>query len=196
MPDYSEFPKLTLNEWKTWFTETAALILSRTPDDGVTIFYQSDIKHQGAWVDKSFLCQKAAESLGHTLLWHKLVCRTTPGLTTFGRPAYSHLICFSKNLRLLDLSKSTPDIIPELGEKTWERGMGLSTGLFIGRFLLSETNTQIIINPFCGEGSVLATANALGLHAIGIERSQKRAQKSKTLGVTPDLKNWMQLNHI
>jgi hypothetical protein len=194
MPDISEFPNLSLKEWQQWFFETAKLILSSTPEENVTIFYQTDIKHQGAWIDKGYLCQKAADSLDHTLLWHKVICRTRPGTATFGRPAYSHILCFSKNLRLMDLSKSTPDVIPELGEKTWERGMGLSTGLMISKFILENTSSDTIINPFCGEGSMLATGNAMGLHTIGIERSPKRAEKARLLEVSGDLKNWMQRN--
>ena len=192
LPDISEFPHLSLEEWRIWFFETAKLVLSRTPDQSVTVFYQTDIKVEGTWIDKAFICQKAAESLGHPLLWHKLVCRTKPGTASFGRPAYSHLLCFSKNVRLTDLSRSTPDVIPELGEKTWERGMGLSTGLLISKFILENTNSHTIINPFCGEGSMLAAANAMGLNAIGIERSPKRGEKAKRLEVSADLKNWMQ----
>jgi hypothetical protein len=94
----------------------------------------------------------------------------------------------------LDLSKSTPDVIPELGEKTWERGMGLSTGLMIAKFILENTKSDTIINPFCGEGSMLAAGNAMGLHTIGIERSPKRAEKARLLEVSSDLKNWMQRN--
>ena len=195
MPDISEFPKLTLVEWKTWFTETAQLVLSKTPDEGVAIFYQSDIKVDGEWIDKGYLCQKAAEGLGHKLLWHKIVCRSRPGSITFGRPAYTHLLCFSKNMRLRDVGKSSPDVIPELGDKTWERGMGLTTGLLIAKFILENTNSRVIINPFCGEGSMLASANALGLEAIGIEKGQKRARKSERLGVTEDLQNWMDLEN-
>ena len=72
MPDISEFPGYSLNDWKTWFIQTAKLVLSRCASDGVTIFYQSDIKVNGTWVDKGYLCQQAAESLGHELLWHYL----------------------------------------------------------------------------------------------------------------------------
>src|SRR5665648_409168 len=89
MPDISEFPGYSLNDWKAWFVQTASLVLSRCPSDGVTIFYQSDIKFEGTWVDKGYLCQKAVESLGHELLWHKIVCRSPAGIATFGRPSYS-----------------------------------------------------------------------------------------------------------
>ena len=34
MPDISEFPKWSLEKWKEWFKSTAALIMSKTPDDG------------------------------------------------------------------------------------------------------------------------------------------------------------------
>jgi hypothetical protein len=58
MPDISEFPGYTLNDWKAWFIKTASLVMSRCPDDGVTIFYQSDVKIDGAWVDKGTFAKK------------------------------------------------------------------------------------------------------------------------------------------
>ncbi len=189
MPDISEFPGYSLQDWKEWFVKTATLILARTPDNGVTIFYQSDIKHEGTWVDKGYLCQKAAESLGHELLWHKIVCRSPAGIATFGRPSYSHILCFSKSLRA-EVSKSTPDVIPDLGEKTWQRGMGLEACLMIARFIKEQTSSSTVINPFCGEGSMLAAANALDLNAIGIEKSPKRAEKARLLTLVKDKKNW------
>jgi hypothetical protein len=106
LPDVSEISKLTLNGWKQWFTDAAYLVLSRCDDDGIVIFYQSDIKHEGTWVDKGFLVQKAAEESGHALIAHKIVCRSPAGITTFGRPSYSHLLAFSKNVRI-DLKNST-----------------------------------------------------------------------------------------
>ena len=189
MPDISEFPKFTLSEWKDWFQSTAELILKKTVDDGVTIFFQSDIKVNGTWVDKAYICQKTAEKLNRELLWHKIFCRAPAGMTTFGRPAYSHMLCFSKNIRA-DVSKSTPDVIPDLGEKTWERGMGLEASLLASKFILKHTQSSTIIHPFCGEGSMLAVANYVGLNAVGIERSPKRAGRARSLQVAPDGKSF------
>ncbi|WP_257459443.1 site-specific DNA-methyltransferase [Archangium lipolyticum] len=180
MPDMSEFPSLTLAGWKEWFVRTASLVLSRCPDDGVTIFYQTDVKKDGTWVDKGYLVQKAAEQSGHSLLWHKVVCRAPPGNITFGRPAYSHMLCFSRGLRL-DLSKSTADVLPQAGEVTWTRGMGVQACLVACRFVLENTSTRTIVDPFCGHGSVLAVANSLGLDAVGVELSRKRAKKARAL---------------
>ncbi len=191
MPDISEFSNYKLLQWKEWFTNTASLIMSRTPDDGVVVFYQSDIKYEGVWVDKAYLIQKAAEQNELELLWHKIVCRVPPGIATFGKPAYSHILCFSKNIRLHDMSKSTPDIIPELGEKTWVRGMGLENCLMIANFISKNTNSHTIVHPFCGEGSLLAAATKKGLRGIGIERSPKRADKAQKLQISDDLKSWL-----
>lgn len=190
LPDISEFSNMPLENWKEWFVETATLIMSKTHDDGVVIFYQSDIKYQGEWVDKGYLVFKAAEALGLVLLWHKIVCRVSPGVATFGKPAYSHVLCFSKNVRLLDMAHSTPDVLPELGDKTWVRGMGLPTCQMIAKFICNEVGSRTIIHPFCGEGSILAAANFHQLSAVGIERSPKRAQKARELKVSLDGKFW------
>lgn len=189
MPDISEFPGYSLEQWKEWFTKAAELILRKTSPDGVTIFYQSDIKHDGVWVDKGYLCQKAAEAVGAQTLWHKIVCRAPAGVATFGRPAYSHILCFSQALKL-DPGRSTADVLPSLGEKTWERGMGLEAAVMIAKFIKAHTKGHTVVNPFCGMGTMLAAANGVGLSAIGIERSPKRAEAARKLTLTADLKDF------
>jgi hypothetical protein len=189
LPDISEFPSYTLEMWKEWFINAASLIISRTPEDGVAIFYQSDIKLDGKWIDKGYLCQKAAELESSHLLWHKIACRTRAGQATFSRCSYSHVLCFSRK-HTLDIKNSTADVIPEIGDKTWTRGMGLEAAMMIANFIATETQSTYLINPFCGQGSMLAAANAAGLSAIGIERSAKRAAQAQTLKIDLDNKKW------
>lgn len=190
MPDISEFTGMPLETWKEWFMSTAELVLSRTPDKGVAIFYQSDIKVDGEWVDKAYLIQKMAEKTGSAQLFHKIICRVKPGYATFGRPAYSHILCFSKQHRLRDLRLSSPDVIPDIGDKTWERGMGLEACIMIAKFLREQTETKTLVHPFCGQGSMLAMANYYGLNAIGIERSPKRADMARILKVVKEEKGF------
>lgn len=180
LPDFSEFPKFSLDEWKLWFVSTVRLILSRTPSDGVAIFFQTDIRKDGKWIDKGYLCQKAAELEGVDLLWHKVVARTKPGMASFGRPGYSHLLSFSKTLRA-DISRSTPDILTEAGAVTWARGTGLKACEMACRFILDHTTTRTVVDPFCGHGTILAVAQELGLNAVGVERSRKRAEMARIL---------------
>jgi hypothetical protein len=189
LPDISEFPGYSLAAWKEWFQSTAELILSKTSPLGVTIFFQSDIKVDNTWVDKAYIIQKAAEKLNHQLLWHKIFCRMPPGTITFGRPSYSHMLCFSQELRP-DLAKSSADVIADMGDKTWMRGMGLSASLLASEFIFGQTATRTLVNPFCGEGSMLAAANYVGLNAVGIERSPKRAAKARLLQIAPDGKSF------
>lgn len=189
LPDYSEFPSLILLQWQEWFISTAELILRKTPSEGVAIFFQSDIKHEGTWIDKSYLVQKAAEREGSALLWHKILCRNLPGSVTHGRPSYSHLLCFSRGVRV-DIAKGSPDVLPDLGEKSWARGMGIHACQLAIRFIRENTNSQRIINPFCGMGSVLAVANEADFPALGIERSPKRAETARGIRVGKAGQGW------
>lgn len=191
LPDKSEFPKLTLAEWKHWFMAAAELIMSKTPDDGIAVFYQSDIKVDGVWIDKSYLIMKAAEAVGAELIFHKIICRMRAGTITHGRPAYSHLIAFSKTFRPSADSYNFADVVDDIGEKTWERGMGMNACLFVANFLSRQVKCEVLINPFCGEGSMLAAANARGMNAIGIERSPKRVKKAQLLKISDDEKYWI-----
>lgn len=190
LPDYSEFPHKSLEEWKDWFQSTANLILSKTSPEGVSLFFQSDIKHEGLWIDKAFLIQLAARDLGQHLLFHKIFCRFPPGTITFGRPSYSHLLAFSQTIKP-DLRYSTADVVGDVGEKTWPRGMGIKAAISACEFVLRQTSTKTLVNPFCGEGSVLAAANYVGLHALGIERSPKRAEAARKLKINDEGTNWV-----
>jgi hypothetical protein len=179
LPDSSEL-RLSFEGWQTWFLETAALVCSSAAPEAVSVFFQTDVKREGGWVDKSFLVQLGARAAGVQLLWHKVVCRAPVGMTTFGRPAYAHLLCFSRSLRLSP-AQSLPDVLPRLGEMTWARAMGVEACELTCRFLLEHTRCRTVVDPFCGVGSMLAVANAHGLDAIGVERSPKRAARARTL---------------
>jgi hypothetical protein len=180
MPDHSELPTLGTDGWKRWFTDTAELACRRVADDSVAIFFQTDVKHDGRWIDKAFLVSLGAERAGSRLLWHKIACRAPVGSTTFGRPAYAHLLCFSRCLRLTT-GQSSPDVLPSLGEMPWARAMGVDVCRAVTGFLRAHTASRTIVDPFCGVGTMLAVANAEGFDAIGVELSRKRAERARTL---------------
>lgn len=182
LPDVSELPHLGgVAGWSRWFEETAGLVLSRTPDDGVAIFFQSDVKKDGEWIDKGFLVSRAAaNAIGFRTVFHKIVCRKPPGTLTHGRAAFSHLLAFSRGVKL-DLARALPDVLPEAGPSPWTRGMGVEACRIACRFVRDSTTTRTVVDPFCGLGSVLAVANAEGLDAIGVELSPKRARRARAL---------------
>lgn len=180
LPDHSELPALGFEGWRTWFQDVAELCCASVDPEAVAIFYQTDVKHEGRWIDKAYLVQRAAEAAGSELLWHKIVCRATPGTTTFGRPAYAHLLCFSRQLRL-EPGQSSPDVLAELGDMPWARAMGTHACRAVTTFLRKHTSCDAVVDPFCGHGTMLAVANAEGFDAVGVELSRKRANKAREL---------------
>jgi len=182
LPDSSEVPALGFEGWRAWFSDAAEAACRALADAAVAVFFQTDVKREGRWVDKAYLVQRGAEAAGSALLWHKVVCRAPAGVTSFGRPAYAHLLAFSRALRL-DPGRSTPDVLPRLGEMTWARAMGVAACEAACRFVLEETACRTVVDPFCGLGTALAVANALGLNAVGVELSRKRAERARRLEV-------------
>jgi len=188
LPDHSELPRLGVAGWREWFVESAAACCRAVDDGAVAIFYQTDVKHDGGWIDKGHLVQTGGERAGSRLLWHKIVCRLPPGQTTFGRPGYAHLLCLGRDpaaaagsVLSLAPAQSSPDVLPRLGEMTWARAMGREACDAVARFLLAHTPCRTVVDPFCGLGTMLAVANAHGLDAVGVERSPKRAERARAL---------------
>jgi hypothetical protein len=147
-----------------------------------SLFFQSDVRHHGQWVDKSYLVQKAAERVGAGLVFHKIVCRLPAGTLTQGRPSYSHLLAFAVGTPVIP-KKASADVLPDAGEMPWSRAMGTLACEAACRFLLNETSARRVVDPFCGKGTVLAVANTLGLDALGVELSGKRCRAARKLGL-------------
>ena len=185
LPDVSEVSQLDFDAWRSWFVETASALIAWLPPAGVAIFYQSDIRHAGRWIDKSYLVQRAAEAQSAALLWHKIVCRKAPGSIALGRPSYSHMLCIGRDA-VPHAQRSGPDVLPDAGEVTWTRGMGRAACELACRYLQQETSTRCVVDPFCGHGSVLRVALAMGFDVIGVDVSAKRcrtARRRLTLGL-------------
>lgn len=180
LPDVTELPGTSLDEWRAFFLEAAALVLRATPPEGAAIFFQTDAKRQGAWVDKAYLVQRAAEECGQRLRFHKIACTQPAGAVTFGRAAYAHLLCFSLASSEAP-SRATADVLPDAGAMTWVRAIGLGACRLACRWVLERTPTRTIVDPFCGVGTVLAAANELGLSAVGVELNRKRAARARGL---------------
>jgi hypothetical protein len=182
LPDVSEIPALDLAAWARWFEDAAALVVDSVADEGVAVFFQSDIKRGGAWIDKGALVQRAAERAGARLLFHKIVCRKPPGTVTFGRAAYSHLLAYSRGVRPRP-ERATADVLPDAGFMPGTKAMGVAACVDACRFVQRETATRTVVDPFCGYGTVLAVANALGLDAVGVDLSARMCKKARTLAL-------------
>lgn len=182
LPDVSELPDSDFEAWRRWFGAAVQAVLAWVPDDGVAIFFQTDVLHRGVWVDKSFLVLSAAQASGQQLVWHKIVCRSAPGAASPGRAGYSHLLCFARQPRPA-FRHASPDVLPEAGFEASQKAMGVAACALALRFVLAETTARTIVDPFCGRGTALAVANAFGLDALGVDHSERCCRAARKLSV-------------
>jgi hypothetical protein len=180
LPDVSEIPAFGFDEWRAWFEEAAELVVRAVPVDGVAIFFQTDIRHAGLWVDKGALVTRGAERAAAGLIFHRIVCRKPPGTTTFGRATYAHLLGFARHVRP---SGARADVLPDGGPVAGRKAMGLRAAMEACRFIRDETPTRVVIDPFCGWGTVLAAANALGMDAVGVDLSARMCRRARALAI-------------
>lgn len=189
LPDVSEVG-VALEVWREWFRGAVRLVVDAVPAESAAIFFQSDIKRDGEWIDKGAMVTRVAEEAGARILFHKIVLRRPAGMLTAGRPGYTHLIAVSRAMKCPDMLP-IPDVIAEAGEQKWVRAMGVRAAGHAVRFARDCVGpalgrAPVVVDPFCGVGTVLAVANALGLEALGVEKARKRAEQARELQVRAD----------
>ena len=175
-------PRLGLDGWRRWFEDAAALVMACTIDEGVAIFFQSDIKHGGLWIDKGALISRAAERAGMSQLFHKIVCRKPPGTSSFGRASYAHMLGFGRG-QARGQKRARIDVLPDGGFLPGPKSMGVRACVDACRFVKAETTTGKVVDPFCGWGTVLAVANALGLDAVGVDIAPRMCRRASKLQI-------------
>lgn len=161
--------------WRDWFTEAAGLALAVPGPDATAVFYQTDRKYEGAVESKAALLMLVAEARRYRMLWHKIALRRDVGKIDLHRPGYTHLMAFSREAKP---GPATPDVFPA-GTMVYPNAMG-ATAAEVAINLVSATS-PVIYDPFCGRGSVLAIANALGHDAVGIDIDPDQCELARRL---------------
>ena len=181
IPDVSE-TDMSFSTWTRWFQDTARLLLEKTPRDGLLVLTQTDIRKDGRWIDKGFMVQQALAETDAFLIARKVVCRRPTGSVSSARAAFTHLLCFSRGITI---EGARPDTVPDVfdgGNISWTRGLGERASLAcVDLVVRYAPASRVVVDPFCGEGMVLAAANLRGLAALGCERNSKRAEKARRL---------------
>jgi len=187
--------------YKRWFIQAATAALGLVRPGGCAIFYQTDVKikfprrpkkgqvsaNQSSavvteWLDKSYLCHKAAEQAGCHLLWRKVLTKGLVDAHQIGSPTFTHMLCFGRGeAARYDPGKfNTPDIAPR-GLMVWPKAIGLDATVLGVRFLRDVMGAKKVVDPFCGQGTILAVANALGLDSEGVDLSPTKCERAQRL---------------
>jgi hypothetical protein len=67
LPDVSEVG-VTLEVWRAWFSDAVRLVVNAVPDESAALFFQSDIKRDGEWIDKGAMVIRAAQDAASAAL--------------------------------------------------------------------------------------------------------------------------------
>lgn len=197
LPDISELSRFSgptrVNDYKSWFSSTVSLLLSKMPKHSYTIFLQSDVRvldddgNVAGWIDKSQLCSNAAALSGCRLIWHKIVVLHKENTKrSVSRPTFSHFVCYYKadpsteNKTYHSAKFAIPDVFYR-GEMLWPKAIGLDCCFAGVSFLKHIAHATCIIDQFAGQGTVLSMANYFGINSIGVEISAKRCKRAKHL---------------
>ena len=197
VPDILDIPEISsisdLNDrhikYIIWFECVLESIFNRIQEGQFAIFSQTDAKlidengYLIAWIDKSCICSRIAAKCHCNLLWHKLCVDSDSSPTSEPsgyRPGYTHLLCYGKGTSgIYHISQfQVPDVI-DRGAMIWQKAIGLEACVLGIAFLMNVAKTSIVINPFCGHGTILAVANYFHVAALGVEILPSRAKQSR-----------------
>ena len=204
LPDWSEIKKgqnMSLKSYVDWFRRALELLFKSCREGTMIIFFQTDICSGGVWLNKAALICQEADNGRAVLLWHKITF--DPAAVNIprrgGSADYSHLLCFMVLKDAVDPRReevcrddgraalsarcSIPDLIPR-GRKVYAQGMGTEVITQVLEWLCKvQPATEIIVDPFCGRGTVLALANQHGLSALGVDLDAACAKAAQRLDV-------------
>ncbi len=177
LPEMEEM-KMNVKEYEAFFRDAASKCFESVSEDGYCIFMQTDRKHNGL-LDKSYWLTDEARELGFHTVWRKIALKRDVGKVDLFRPTFSYMLCFTKKGKV---GKPLPDVIVA-GETTYTHGFGIEAVKLCVDFVKSS-GIKTVVDPFCGSGTTLAVANAMGLSAVGVEISPKFCAMAKDLKFT------------
>ena len=194
LPDITEMKELGDEGYEGWFVNTVAEIITRLPVGEVAIFHQTDARvdrpdtlSKSEMVLKGWrMAQEQTPSSNYYLLWHKISIAAPCGTIKMGRPAYTHMMCLSNGIMESNDNRycNFPDV-SDRGPLLWSRSMGIVAAVKSVQFIKHICPTESpVVDPFCGHGTVLAVANALGFSSLGVDLSPKCVKKAQKADVT------------
>lgn len=176
LPDMDEI-NMDIPEWTKWITRACIQLAAALDDDGIIFFYQTNRKHKGYLIDKSWMITNCFYFLGYKKIHEKIVLKQKVNTVSLFRPAHSKIFSFSKKLTS---GKGVPEVF-DTGKMLYKNAMGYNAAKSCVNYIKKHVDTDTILDPFCGQGSVLKIANDMGMNAIGIDILKEQCKLAKKL---------------
>ena len=174
LPDMEEVG-LSYLEWREWIIKTSKNLIDSLYNDSIIFFYQTDRKYDGQIIDKKTLISSVFLENGFNNILSKIILKREPNKIDLFRPTYTNLFAFSKNIKS---GKATADVIHS-GKMIYKNAMGFNAVECCINFIKSKKIEGNILDPFCGQGSVLKISNDLGFNSIGVDILEEQFKKAK-----------------
>lgn len=175
--DLDEMPNYNMQQYLTFFKQITTQICNKLQPGCYAIFIQTDRKWQRQWIDKSYIISDIANKAGLKMIWHKIVLHRGVGATHLQRPTYAHMLCYSRDGTT---GAATPDVI-DVGKKLYKNATPTSAANVALDFVKRYSKVKTVLDPFVGQGTIVALANQRGLDAIGIDIDPEQCEKARVL---------------
>jgi len=176
IPDLDETP-YSLANYQKFVQKAVKLIFKKVAKNGYCLFMNTDRKHQKTWIDKSFWIQQLAQEAKIPLKWHKIILLRPVNSTHIQRPTYQHYLCFSYQA---GPGEATPDVFM-CGKKAYSNASCPNGVTHAMNFIKRYSNSDQVIDPFVGRGTVLKIAQDKGLSGIGIDLDRNQCRLTRQL---------------
>lgn len=176
LPDMEEVG-LNKDGWLAWIKDILKLLMGSIGDNGIIFFYQTDRKHNGEIIDKKSIITNEFLSNGYKNILSKIVLKREVGKVDLFRPTYSNLFAFSKKVTS---GAATPDVL-FAGKMLYKNAMGFDAVSVCIDFLKAKKIKGMVVDPFCGMGSVLKISNELGYDTFGVDILNEQVIEAKKM---------------
>lgn len=179
-PDFSEVEGWEWERWRFWFAECVRVCIT-TAGENPAVFYVTDRRDRGELTSKAEVVFSEARAAGRVLLWHKVALRSAVGVANTRRRGFSHLIAVGREgtrpgWPQVDYPHGAPDVF-DGGRQLWRNGMGEEAARVAVSYV-AGVGPGPVVNPFCGQGTVLAAATRRGLPAVGIDIEPEQCSRA------------------
>ena len=190
IPDSAEIvPRPTLIEYIKLLKDFSNTIFECANKNSIFFFLQTDKynKDPPMWIDKMFYISQIAIEHGFLPFCKKIIINDFKPNDS-SRSVYTNLYGFMKVDK--NIYKRNPEFMRDEiiynGNKTWINGFAVNAVDLCVRFIKKNSRVKdyYIIDPFIGEGSLLAVSDLYGVRSIGIDIEKEKVESSRKMKIT------------